>query len=293
MSYQHAGDEGRPAGLSVFLQRAQGQAGQPASRQQDGGSLPHQRGGYQIPRAVKPSSGHSHVVSGAQCCDTHLLCPMVRQYTSGRLVSQQETGRVASIPSSGLENFISPGAASSRSVWVTADSTAGDVYDIGSEGKSSTGSRCAGSGVGFQAGLRVFTPQPGTNSVISTGRVPVQNAAYRPMLVRHLLATDYLESPVRPTAQATLAQGSGDSCPVRSTTEAAELSPSDTMTCFRRSVGLQKFSQPVQQVLEKSWSPGTKIHYATAWRSWEAWCKGRNLDSNVVHVERLLDYLNF
>ena len=147
--------------------------------------------------------------------------------------------------------------------------------------------------MGFQAGLRVSTPQPGTNSVISTGRVPVQNAAYRPMLVRHLLATDYLESPVRPTAQATLAQGSGDSCPVRSTTEAAELSPSDTMTCFRRSVGLQKFSQPVQQVLEKSWSPGTKIHYATAWRSWEAWCKGRNLDSNVVHVERLLDYLNF
>ena len=127
MSYQHAGDEGRPAGLSVFLQRAQGQAGQPASRQQDGGSLPHQRGGYQIPRAVKPSSGHSHVVSGAQCCESHLLCPMVRQYTSGRLVSQQETGRVASIPSSGLENFISPGAASSRSVWVTADSTAGDV----------------------------------------------------------------------------------------------------------------------------------------------------------------------
>ena len=49
VSYKHAGDEGRPAGLSVFLQRAQGQAGQPAGRQQDGGSLPHQRGGVPDP----------------------------------------------------------------------------------------------------------------------------------------------------------------------------------------------------------------------------------------------------
>ena len=171
-------------------------------------------------------------------CGRQFIYPMCRNSctarfarpspTSGRLVSQQETGRVASIPSSGQENFLSSEAASSRSVCVTADSTAGDVYDIGSGGQSSTGSRCAGSGVGFQAGLRVPTPQSGTNSVISTGRVPVQNAAYRPMLVRHLLGTDYLESPVRPTAQATLAQGSGDSCPVRATTEAAEFSPSDT-----------------------------------------------------------------
>ena len=50
-------------------------------------------------------------------------------------------------------------------------------------------------------------------------------------------------------------------------------------------------SQPAQELLLAAWRKGTTTTYASAWRKWDRWCCGRQINSVHAPVEAILEFL--
>ena len=69
--------------------------------------------------------------------------------------------------------------------------------------------------------------------------------------------------------------------------------PSSTshMASFGRSIHAGGPSERVVDLLQKSWRQLTESAYSSAWRQWDSWCIGRQIDPTTAPVNEILEFL--
>ena len=68
-------------------------------------------------------------------------------------------------------------------------------------------------------------------------------------------------------------------------------SPTSRLAAIGQSYVKAGISQPAQELLLAAWYKGTTTTYASAWRKWDSWCCGRQINSVHAPIKAVLEFL--
>ena len=252
-------------------------------------TLHKQDGRYQIPCSGSFSTRSLGLVSRTQNSGGSKVSTRHIEYSSRQGV-QSNAGppRLETRPPSVLHNKSAVGPTGSGSFCFPADNTTPKVLQLET--------RSTGRGVGcffprLEQSEGICLP-----SLCPSGQMPQTTS--RPECVTSGAGSTSLAVPaVVSTPSTELHSNTSSVTPLSRTINPPDRdapirqSPTSRLAAISQSYVKAGISQPAQELLLAAWRKGTTTTYASAWKKWDSWCCGRQINSVHAPVEAILEFL--